>query len=223
MDLGHAPDCQHEFSIEDDTVDLASSELLDDALDGSEAEDEAPKNKQYRRMVDVEFCDKLLVSVMLNVKAFGRVDMPFVLWLLVWEWHSQLKNEAKHPRKRGFELFSAKQTNCCFKSIQEWAEFDTANRGRGKGTVQADDEAPTMLSQHQAWSSLKFDKWLDIVRDMQNVIHPAFVRTMLHQHSSSILTRLRSPSCSSAKGCRPVVAQTPLSINSSKHCLTLGV
>ena len=178
MDSGDAPEYQEEVS----------SELQDETFDGCEAGDGAPKNKQYRRMVDVEFCDKLLVSVMLNVKAYGRVDMPFVLWLLVWEWHSQLKDETKHPRKRGFELFNAKQTNCCFKGIQEWAEFDTANRGRGRGTEQPDNEAPTMLSQHQAWSSLKFDKWLDIVRDMQNVIHPAFVRTMLQQHSSSILT-----------------------------------
>ena len=148
----------------------------DDGSEAGDGGDNAPKNKQYRRMVDVEFSDKLLVSAMINVKAFGRKDMPFVLWLLVWEWHSQLRDETKHPRKRGFELFNTKQTNCCFKNNLEWSEFDTANRCRGKGSQHSEEEAPTMLSQHQAWSQLKFDKWLDIVRDMQNVIHPAFVR-----------------------------------------------
>ncbi len=178
--MGQTPAPEKVAEVSEPSVDAV-------APNDEDIDDNAPKNKQYRRMVDVEFCDKLLVSAMINVKAYGRVDMPFVLWLLVWEWHAQLKDETKHPRKRGFELFNTKQTNCCFKSNQEWSDFDVASRGRGKGTAADDEAAPTMPIQYQTWASLKFDKWLDIVREMQNIIHPAFVRAMLQQHSSLLV------------------------------------
>ncbi len=67
--------------------------------------DGKPVKKMYRRYFKNEFHDKLLVSVMVNVKAFGRKDRPFVEWMLLLEWHSQIKDETQHPRPKGFELY----------------------------------------------------------------------------------------------------------------------
>jgi hypothetical protein len=140
----------------------------------SQAGDE-PIQKRYRRYHNVEFHDKLLVSVMIIVKAFGRKDLPFVHWMLFDEWHLQLKDETKHPRPKGFDPY--KENFCCFKNFAEWSAYASICKGRGKV---ATGEVPTLTSQCQDWASKKFDKWQTLIREMQNVIHPEFVSQLFY-------------------------------------------
>ncbi len=150
--------------------------------------------KRYRRYPLIEFHEKLLVSVMINVKAFGRKDMPFVKWLLFVEWHIQIKDEKTHPRPRAFELYTPTQQFTCFKSQAEWSLCDHVGKGRGniakeKGCSTADCDVAALSAHCQDWAGSKFAKWLIIVREMQNDIHPAYVNAyflflLLLVHSS---------------------------------------
>lgn len=133
-----------------------------------------PVNKQYRRQRNQEFHDKLVVSVMIVVKAFGRKDLPYVHWMLIKEWHTQIKDEAKHPRPKGFELYTAALTYCCFNNQAEWIACDLLGKGRGRPVV-TDDEPPTLTSNYQKWGLSKFDKWLEIAREISNFVHPQYV------------------------------------------------
>jgi hypothetical protein len=129
-------------------------------------------NKRYRRYYMNEFHDKLLVSVMINVKAYGRKDLPFVHWMLLLEWHSQIKNESLHVRPKGFELYSTSQYFCCFNNQAEWHACELMGKGRGK----ADPHSPQALTSHyQDWAANKFGKWQDIAREIANDIHPQYV------------------------------------------------
>jgi hypothetical protein len=131
-------------------------------------------NKRYRRYHNNEFHDKLLVSVMIVVKAFGRKDMPYVHWMLLLEWHTQIKDETRHPRPRGFELYGTAQSFCCFKNQAEWVACELLGKGRGRLTPTPGD-VPTLTTHYQDWSAGKFDKWMLIAREMQNEVHPEYV------------------------------------------------
>jgi hypothetical protein len=141
--------------------------------------------KRFRRYLDVEFNDKLLVSCMIVVKAWGRKDLPFVFWYLITEWHDQIKDEDQHPRHKGFKLFTAEQSNCCFKNWAEWGQCDLMSKGRGK-PKDATDSVPSMSAHCLAWAEKKFNKWLEIVREMQNFVNPEYVRptcaTLFHDY-----------------------------------------
>lgn len=134
-----------------------------------------PIQKRYRRYHSVEFHDKLLVSVMIVVKAYGRVDMPFVYWMLLDEWHAQIKDETKHPRPKGFDLYTAAQNFCCFKNHAEWIACGLLSKGRGREKT-ISGEVPSLTTHCQEWASKKFIKWQEIAREIQNNIHPRFVR-----------------------------------------------
>jgi hypothetical protein len=134
-----------------------------------------PIQKRYRRYHNIEFHDKLLVSVMIVVKAFGRVDLPFVQWMLLDEWHAQIKDETKHPRPKGFDLYNAAQTFCCFKNHAEWMACNIISKGKGREKT-AVGEVPSLTTHYQDWAAKKFTKWEAIIREIQNVIHPEFVR-----------------------------------------------
>ena len=171
-----------------EAVSLADS-LKNDSLneDNPEEEQQAASLekavcKKYRRYTMIEFHEKLLVSVMINVKSFGRKDMPFVKWLLCIDWHIQIKDEKMHPRPRGFELFGPTQQFTCFKSQAEWSACDQMGKGRGTGssstiaaTIGESNSAPAMTTHCQNWAETKFAKWCLIVREMQNDIHPLYV------------------------------------------------
>ena len=133
-----------------------------------------PIQKRYRRYHSVEFHDSLLVSVMIIVKAYGRTDLPFVHWMLLEEWHVQIKDESQHPRPRGFDLYTATQTFCCFKNHSEWNACSLLGKGRGREKNTGD--VPTLTTHYQDWAAKKFNKWLEIAREMQNNIHPKLVR-----------------------------------------------
>jgi hypothetical protein len=139
--------------------------------------------KRYRRYHNIEFHEKLLVAVMINVKSFGRRDMPYVKWLLFAEWHAQIQDQKKHPRPRGFELFTPTHTFTCFKNMPEWTACTTMAIGRGNQTerdaVSGDSVAPAMTSHCQDWANGKFQKWLLLVREMQNDIYPEYVNASL--------------------------------------------
>jgi hypothetical protein len=49
------------------------------------------------------------------------------------------------------------------------------SKGRGKEKVII-GELPTLTTHYQDWSAKKFTKWLELARDIQNNIHPKFVR-----------------------------------------------
>jgi hypothetical protein len=142
-------------------------------LDVDQVGDE-PIQKRYRRYHNIEFHDKLLVSVMIVVKAFGRKDLPFVHWMLLEEWHIQIKDETKHPRPRGLDLYNTTQSFCCFKTHAEWLACALIGKGRGREKTIA-GEVPTLTSQYQDWAAKKFTKWEAIIREIQNVIHPEYV------------------------------------------------
>lgn len=139
---------------------------------GGEPVNSEPVNKRYRRYHNNEFHDKLLVSVMIVVKAFGRKDLPYVHWMLLHEWHIQIKDEIRHPRPKGFELYSIAQSFCCFKNPAEWLACELLGKGRGK--VPAGD-VPTLTTHYQDWSAGKFAKWMEIAREMTNEIQPEYV------------------------------------------------
>jgi hypothetical protein len=170
-----------------EAVSLADS-LKNDSLneDNPEEEQQAASLekavcKKYRRYTMIEFHEKLLVSVMINVKSFGRKDMPFVKWLLCIDWHIQIKDEKLHPRPKGFELFGPTQQFTCFKSQAEWSQCDQMGKGRGTGSSSSiaatigENSAPAMTAHCLNWAETKFAKWLLIVREMQNDIHPLYV------------------------------------------------
>jgi hypothetical protein len=152
----------------------------DEAADAEVQQGDEPIQKRYRRYHSVEFHDNLLVSVMIIVKAFGRVDMPFVHWMLLDEWHVQIRDETKHPRPRGFDLYTATQNFCCFKNHAEWMACNLLSKGRGRekraDTAVFTGDVPTLTTHYQDWAAKKFNKWLEISRDMQNNIHPKYVR-----------------------------------------------
>jgi hypothetical protein len=145
-----------------------SDDEQEEAEPQAQAGDE-PIRKRYRRYHNVEFHDKLLVSVMIIVKAFGRKDLPFVHWMLFDEWHLQLKDETKHPRPKGLDPYH--ENFCCFKNAAEWTGYNVIHKGRGRPA----NEVPTLSTKCQDWAAKKFTKWEAVVREMQNVIHPEFV------------------------------------------------
>jgi hypothetical protein len=152
----------------------------EEAADAEVQQGDEPIQKRYRRYHSVEFHDNLLVSVMIIVKAYGRVDLPFVHWMLLDEWHVQIKDETKHPRPRGFDLYTATQNFCCFKNHAEWMACNLLSKGRGREkrgeNAVFTGDVPTLTTHYQDWAAKKFTKWQDIARDMQNNIHPKYVR-----------------------------------------------
>lgn len=145
-------------------------------------------NKRYRRYFNNEFHDKLLVSTMINVKAFGRKDMPYVHWMLLLECHKQIRDESLHPRPKGFKLYSTAQYFCCFNNQMEWHACEVMGKGRGRDRT--DKTEPQALSTHyQDWAANKFSKWQEIVREVQNEIHPEFV-SLLKQFLATYLLML---------------------------------
>lgn len=138
-----------------------------------------PVCKRYRRYHNIEFHEKLLVSVMINVKSFGRKDMPYVKWLIWAEWHAQIQDQKMHPRPRGFELFTPTQTFTCFQNMSEWTSCTNVAMGRGNQSATGESPAPAMTAHCQDWANGKFNKWLVLCREMQNDITPSYVNAFL--------------------------------------------
>ena len=126
-------------------------------------------NKSYRRSVEIEYLDTLIVKSMVAVlEVRSRTTVTMFHDMFVAEYHQQMRDENSNPRPRRWTLHEHLR-HSAFRTEAEWTTYFESY---------SNEHAGMPPSMHH-WVQLKFSRWRFIKREILNHTHAQWVGMFL--------------------------------------------